>query len=419
MTTSFAAPLALTAAGSASTAIPLPVRTAPPGRPFRIAMVAACPMPARRGTPLRVERLAEALTDRGHHVELITYHVADGPQDLSVPVHRIFGRPLYWRMPAGPSARKLLLYDPALAAKVLGVLARGGFDVIHAHHLEGLLVSLPARLRYRTPVLYDAHTMLALELPSYVPAFARPAIGGCGAWLDGFLPRRADHIAAVTPDIRERLIARHDLPPERISVVMNGVETERFRVDDPPLADGVVRIIYTGTLAPYQDVGLLLEAFAIAFRQRPDLRLSLCASSSFEPWESRARSLRVRGAIDVLPDAFAELPRRLAAATIAVLPRTCCPGIPQKLLNYMAAGKAIVASAGSAKILEHGLTGLIVPNNNAPAFADALLRLAGNAALAASLGNRAREQVVERCSWDRAAEQLESIYGRLTPQHAH
>ena len=185
------------------------------------------------------------------------------------------------------------------------------------------------------------------------------------------------------------------------------------------LDDGVVRIIYTGTLAPYQDVGLLLEAFAIAFRQRPDLRLSLCASSGFEPWESRARALRVRGAIDVLPDTFAELPRRLAAARIAVMPRTCCPGIPQKLLNYMAAGKAIVASAGSAKILEDGVTGLIIPNGKVQDFADALLRLAADAPLAAALGKRAREQVVERCSWDRAAEQLECIYGQLTPVHAH
>ncbi|MFO1075557.1 MAG: hypothetical protein U1E17_23225 [Geminicoccaceae bacterium] len=40
------------------------------GRRLRIGMVAACPLPARRGTPLRIERLAEALAARGHHVEL-------------------------------------------------------------------------------------------------------------------------------------------------------------------------------------------------------------------------------------------------------------------------------------------------------------------------------------------------------------
>jgi len=110
---------------------------------FRVAMVAACPMPARRGTPLRIERLTEALIARGHRVELITYHVSDNDQPLNFPVHRIFKKRLYQRMPAGPNARKLALYDPALAVKLWKVLGASRFDVIHAHHLEGLLVALP------------------------------------------------------------------------------------------------------------------------------------------------------------------------------------------------------------------------------------------------------------------------------------
>ena len=55
-----------------------------------------------------------------------------------------------------------------------------------------------------------------------------------------------------------------------------------------------------------------------------------------------------------------------------------CDGIPQKLLNYMAAGKGIVCSAGSAKLLEHERTGLIVPNGDVDAFAAAIVRLAAD-----------------------------------------
>src|SRR3569833_2993545 len=76
---------------------------------YRIAMIAACPMPARRVTPLRIERLTAALIARGHHVELITYHVSDDAQTLSFPVHRIFRKRVYQRMPAGPNLRKLAL----------------------------------------------------------------------------------------------------------------------------------------------------------------------------------------------------------------------------------------------------------------------------------------------------------------------
>ncbi|MDB6089395.1 MAG: glycosyltransferase family 1 protein [Gammaproteobacteria bacterium] len=385
---------------------------------FRIAMVAACPMPARRGTPLRVERLAEALSARGHHVELITYHVADDAQVLDFPVHRIFNRRLYWRMPAGPNLRKLFLYDPALAVKLWQVLAAGRFDVIHAHHLEGLLVALPARLRHQIPIVYDAHTMLSSELPSYGPSFTRRAVGAVGTWLDGVLPRGADHVAAVTNDIRDRLIGHHGMNPDCISVVTNGVEMANFRIGTPAHADGITRLIYTGTLAAYQDVDLLLEAFAKARRVRPDLRLSMAVSNPFDPYEAQAARLGIRDAIDLLPDSFDELPRQLAASTVAVLPRRHCPGIPQKLLNYMAAGKAIVCSAGSAKLLENERTGLVVPNGDVEAFSQALLRLVGNPALAHELGNRAREQVEHSYSWDHAAERLERIYEQLVPAAA-
>ena len=59
---------------------------------LRVAMVAACPFPARRGTPLRIERLTDALIARGHEVEVITYHICDEPSTGSYPVHRILGR---------------------------------------------------------------------------------------------------------------------------------------------------------------------------------------------------------------------------------------------------------------------------------------------------------------------------------------
>jgi glycosyltransferase involved in cell wall biosynthesis len=377
-------------------------------------MIAACPMPSRRGTPLRIERLTEALIARGHHVELITYHVSDDAQTLDFPVHRIFNKRVYWRMPAGPNLRKLTVYDPALALKVWKVLGSSRFDVIHAHHLEGLLVALPARARHGVPVVYDAHTMLSSELPSYGPGFTKRIVSTVGRWFDGVIPNSADHVASVTVDIKDRLTARHGLSPDRVSVVTNGVETECFRVEVPPRPDdGVKRLIYTGTLAPYQDVDLLLEAFAVARRWRKDLRLQLAVSSPFAPYEALVTKLGIRDAIEIIPDNFEELPRQLAESTMAVLPRMHCDGIPQKLLNYMAAGKGIVCSEGSAKVMEHERTGLVVPNGDVNAFAASIVRLAADTDYANTLGAAAREYVERNYSWDQAAERLERIYSSL------
>jgi glycosyltransferase involved in cell wall biosynthesis len=385
-----------------------------PNKRYRIAMIAACPMPARRGTPVRIERIANALTERGHHVELITYHIGDEEHRFDFPVHRIFRQPKYWRMPAGPNLRKLCVYDPALVLKLWSVIGARPFDVIHAHHVEGLLVSIPSRLRRRLPIVYDAHTMLSSELPTYGPAPLRAVVRSLGSWLDGVLPRRADHVVAVTPDIRNRLIGEHRHDPARVTVVTNGVEMERFADVPPPPSDGVVRIMYSGTLAQYQNVGLLLEAFARARRTRPDLRLVFSISSSFAPFEAQARRLGIRDAIELLPDRFEDLAQRLAGAAMAVMPRTKCDGIPQKLLNYMAAGRAIVASAGSAKVVEHEKTGLVVPNDDVAAFAKAILRLAGSPAYAQELGRNAREHVKANYSWQQAAERLEQVYAAVS-----
>ena len=105
---------------------------------LRIGMVAACPMPARRGTPLRVERLAQALTARGHAVELMTYHLAAEEGVYSFPVRRIYDRVERGTLPPGPTLAKLALYDPSLARLVARRLAAAPFDIIHAHHYEGL-----------------------------------------------------------------------------------------------------------------------------------------------------------------------------------------------------------------------------------------------------------------------------------------
>lgn len=379
---------------------------------YRIAMVAACPMPSRRGTPLRVERLAKALWQRGHDVELITYHIADDQQVFEFPVHRIFRRPVYWRMPAGPNLRKLALYDPALAFKLWRVLARGRFDVVHAHHIEGLLAALPSRGYAHVPIVYDAHTTLASELPSYGPGTGRSLVRTLGAWADGALPRRADHIVTVTDDIRERLVQAHGIPADRVTVVTNGVELESFTVPARP-SPGCVRVLYSGTLARYQNVDLLLEAFARAWRVRNDLRLVFSVSSSFQPFLAHVNRLGIRDAIELLPDDFQELPQRLADAAMAVLPRTTCEGIPQKLLNYMAAAKPIVASAGSAKVIEHEVTGLVVPNGNVEAFAAAILRLAADPDYAQRLGGAARAHVAASYSWELAAERVECVYEGL------
>ena len=376
---------------------------------LRVAVVAACPFPARRGTPLRVERLTAALAARGHAVEVFSYHVADDERMPPFPVTRTRKRIVRRAMPPGPRWEKLLL-DPLLCYQLRKGLRQGAFDLIHAHHVEGLLLGHWARPRAGSPMVFDAHTLLASELPTYPLGIGRRSLRALGWWLDGLLPRHADHVIAVTRQMQELLVGGHGVPENRVTVVSNGVELEHFaRVDSQTTAEAA-RLIYTGTLAPYQGIELLLKAFAIARRQRPELSLCLCVQSSVSPYERLTRELGIGDAIEVVHDRFKDLPANLARAQIAVLPRVHCDGIPQKLLNYMAAAKPIVAFAGSAKLLTHERTGLIVPDGDTSAFAAAIVGLVERPQRALELGQRARAFVAAHHSWEHAAEQVEQVY---------
>jgi glycosyltransferase involved in cell wall biosynthesis len=154
----------------------------------------------------------------------------------------------------------------------------------------------------------------------------------------------------------------------------------------------------------------MLEAFAALHARRADVRLVIVTDSPFTPFEPLARQLGVLDAVEVRRATFAEQPALLAAATVAVNPRIRSAGIPQKLLNYMAAGLPIVSFEGSAVPLRHEVNGLCVPDGDTAAMAEAIERLLTDRALARTLGDAARAQVRREFSWEQMAARVEQVY---------
>ena len=102
----------------------------------------------------------------------------------------------------------------------------------------------------------------------------------------------------------------------------------------------------------------------------------------------------------MLSGEFNELPSILASADIATNPRTVCPGIPQKLLNYMAAALPTVSFEGSSAILVHEKTGLIVSNGDIDGFAKAIMRLADSSDMRLRMGSAARALIKAEYNWE-------------------
>ena len=377
-------------------------------------MVAACPFPAPRGTPVRIYRMAETLTQRGHQVDVVTYHLGDRAHEAPFRVHRIVRVPTYNKLDPGPSYQKLTIVDSLLTAKVLRLAWKLRPDIIHAHHYEGLLAALPARHLLGIPVVFDSHVLLQAELDYYELPGLGKAKNRIGRYLDRHLSRRADHVVSVTDDIRSRLIRSGVLGGDRITVACNGVEMAFFdgRRGAFP-ADGVRRILFTGNLALYQGVDLMVQAFALLARFRVDVRLVVVTGSERAEFEKLAAAAGVLDRIDFMEATVDQLPGLIASADIALNPRTNCPGIPQKLLNYMACGAAVVSFAGSAKHLRNGETALVAADNDVDAFSKAIGRLLDDEPLRLRLGAAAQLYAREHFSWHNCAAVVEDVYEKV------
>jgi glycosyltransferase involved in cell wall biosynthesis len=379
-------------------------------RRYRVAVVAACPFPCPRGTPIRIYRTAEALARRGHEVHVVTYHLGEPCEAPPFAIHRIADVPTYRKYSPGPSWQKLAVIDPLVVRRLRELLRAPGFDVIYAHHVEGLLLALAARGRRQIPIVFDAHTLLESELPFYRVGLAHTLKARIGRTLDTLLPRLATRVIAVSEEIRRRFEEHSPELAGRIAVIPNGVELDTFEINPVPAVPGPNTLIYTGNMAAYQGIDLMLRAFAALRGKRQDVRLEIIAESGFAQYEPLALELGVRDSIDLVPLSFNDVPKRLAAATVALNPRTQCGGIPQKLLNYMAAGRPIVSFAGSAKHLRHGEDGWVVANDDVGGFANAIDHLLDDRALARIMGENAREHVRAERSWESVGARIEQVF---------
>lgn len=385
---------------------------------LNIAMVAACPFPENRGTPSRILRMAESLARRGHKVHVVTYNFGKDIETQGIQIHRIRDMKFKPSFSPGPTILKLSLLDPLLFFKLLRIIDEENIDLIHAHHFEGALVSYAVRSIKKVPVIYDAHTTLTGELPSY----GLWNIKGIAHFLDRFVPGKADFTVAVSNRLRESILGQ-GVPDDKISVIPTGVNLGDF-VDANPanirrkheLGSANV-IIYTGTLEEYQNIELLLGAMQHVVEKFGDVILLLVGREKTGKFAELSDKLGIQDNVHFVgEEPFSAIPDYLACADVAVTSRVNCPGVPQKLTNYMMAGKAIVGFRGSASLLSHGINGLVVENGDVEAMAEAIVKLLKDPSLRRTLGQNAQETARERFDWDVLSKKLEDDYIDLLDQ---
>jgi glycosyltransferase involved in cell wall biosynthesis len=241
--------------------------------------------------------------------------------------------------------------------------------------------------------------------------------------------RAADCVICVSEPAKIHLVNAWNVPRKKIAVFPNGVDVQRFRPD--PEARREVRaslgvdanpvVLFVGSFYHWHDVATLLDSFPRVLAVRPDARLVLVGDGAERPaMMQHAIDLGIGHAVrftGLVP--HAEVPRLVAAADVAVAPYPPMQRdlwlSPMKLFEYMASGKAVIASGVGqlAEVIQDGSNGLLVPPGDVAAMAAALAKLIGDPALRSRLSQQAREDAVQKHSWETFISRLECLFAAV------
>jgi len=232
------------------------------------------------------------------------------------------------------------------------------------------------------------------------------------------LTPRMDHLVAVSRAM-ERKIAEERPSAVPVSLIYNGVDLVRYDHQEPcctlreeyglPADAQIVGVV--ARLEPEKGHPTLLEAWPAVLRRVPKARLLVVGEGSRrEDLEAQAAALGIAGTV-VFTGRRDDVPAVTAALDVAVLPSYReAQGLT--ILEAMALARPVVASAvgGIPETIEDGRTGLLVPPRDAPALADAIVRLLVDHSYADLLARGGHDLVHERFCVERMVFAIEEIY---------
>ena len=318
-----------------------------------------------------------------------------------------------WPLPNRKAHERILNYGSfCMSSAVTGMFASGP-DVVIASSPQ-LLVALSgwwlARCK-RVPFVFEVRDLWPESLAAVGMGSSNSLLHRGLSRIAGFLYRNCDHIVVVTGAFKEHLIEHWQVPPEKISIVENGVETDLFsphaasELRNELAAGRKFLVSYIGTIGMAHGLETLLEAAYRLQRAKPEILFLLVGEGAEK---ERVVSLaRSRGLSNVhfipqqphnsIPAYICALDACLVLLKKAELFKTV---IPTKMLEFMSCARPVISSVEgeSRKILETAGAGIYVEPENPEQLAQAILRLAENDHLRKTLGGNGRRYIVQNLS---------------------
>jgi D-inositol-3-phosphate glycosyltransferase len=289
-------------------------------------------------------------------------------------------------------------------------------DIVHAHghvYMSSYLAGMVAK-KYGKPFIVTQHNTF-IDYQSFLNIVEQLN----DLFIGKQVLKRADRIVTVSEETK-KYVLRLGADKTKTSVIYNGVDTDVFRPANKEenreklglpknrrIILSVRRLVYKNGL------DTLLESVPHAAQNHPDILFVVAGKGpSRKLIEDRIKELGIEANIRLagfVPDNL--LPAYYGAADCFVLPSASGEGLPLVLLEAMACGLPVIATAvgGTPEILRNMKNGVLVPPRNPEAMAEALSRLLSEGR-GTALGVEARRVVEGRFTWEENVRQLEEVY---------
>jgi len=308
--------------------------------------------------------------------------------------------------------------SPILLFKLWRLFMRLRPDIVHTRNLAALEGNLPAALAGVPVRIHGEHGRDIGDLD--------------GRSIKRQLTRRlfkpfVHHYIAVSRDLESYLQQKVGVLPARVAQIYNGVDSKRFhpagerRAEVPCAGFAGTGDFVIGTVGRMQDVKdqlTLARAFVLLMKgvPRAEQRLRLVMIGD-GPLREKVRMLLADAGVEQfawLPGEHNDVPRMMRSFNLFVLP-SLAEGISNTILEAMASGLPVLATAvgGNPELIEAGVTGTLVPRNDAESMAHAMRAYVDSADLGRRQGAEARRAVERRFGMDAMVNAYMAVYDHL------
>ena len=405
---------------------------------MNLGMILNAPYPA----DMRVKKETDALLKAGFTIHLLCLRRPhEKYKDTFEGIH-------ITRIDAGKNNYQLAFWDalmsvtfkhPAFLKAIPSWVRENSIGAIHVHDLPLAGTALQIRKKYSVKVIVDLHE----NYPEAIRTWFE--------WKKGWLVKiknklfmnpdrwtehertavlQSDYVIAVVDEMKNRLIQKHGVPADKITVVSN---TEDKSFLNQPIDPSVYqnfehkfRIVYSGGIGPHRGVDTAIDGMKY-LKAYPDIDLIIIGSGSkdvINHLQRLSKSAEVDDHVHFLGhQPFHKFYSFMHLADVNIIPHKSNAHtdntIPHKLFQSMMSGRPVLVSSSSPlkRIVDATSSGLVFDAGDSNDFATKVLQLYTNKELCITLGNNGRRSTSEGdLNWDHEQTTLINFYKRVLPR---